>query len=185
MTSRLPVNGGHVAYEVFGTGGRPVVTLPGIGDTRASYRALVPLLVEAGFTVYSMDLRGHGDSDAGFASYTSEDIGDDVVALLEALDLRDAVLVVNSVGGAASCHAALRTDRAGCLVLLSAFISDPPSFGLMRPLLALMFAGFWGCRCGGATGRRCFRPRRPTWRRTRRRCWPTCASRGGWRRCGR
>ena len=89
MTRTIQTAGARVAYETFGMSGPPIVALPGIGDTRASYRALGPLLAQAGYTVYVMDLRGHGDSDLGFPDYSSEAIGDDAVALLETLDLRD------------------------------------------------------------------------------------------------
>jgi pimeloyl-ACP methyl ester carboxylesterase len=150
MTHRLQSAGGHVAYEIVGDDGPPVVALPGIGDTRASYRRLAPLLAAAGHTVYLMDLRGHGESDAGFDSFTSEDIGDDVVALLDALDLYDATLIGNSVGAAAIAHASLQSDRVGRLVLLSGFISDPPNFWAMRPVLGLVFAGFWGVPAWGS-----------------------------------
>ncbi|MEZ4316986.1 MAG: alpha/beta hydrolase [Myxococcota bacterium] len=140
----LQTNGGRVAYETFGSGGIPIVAVLGIGDTRATYRALGPLLAAAGFTFYAMDLRGHGGSDVGFASYRSEDIGDDVVALLDALDLRDAVLLGNSVGAAAIVHASLESDRVGRLVLLSGFVSDPPNFAVLRIVLGLAFAWPWG-----------------------------------------
>ncbi|MFK7930921.1 MAG: alpha/beta fold hydrolase [Myxococcota bacterium] len=144
MTSMLPVNGGSVAYETVGRGGTPILLIPGIGDTRSSYRALVPLLVKAGHTVHSLDLRGHGGSDAAFDSYRSEDIGDDVVALLNALELQDALLVGNSVGAAAIVHASLESERVAGLVLLSGFVSDPPNFGVMRLALQVMFAWPWG-----------------------------------------
>jgi len=144
MTRMLQTRGGRVAYETYGAEGTPIVALPGIGDTRASYRALGPRLADAGYAVFAMDLRGHGQSDAGFASYTSEDIGDDVVALLDALNLRRAVLIGNSIGAAAITHAALRSDRVARLVLLSGFVSDPPMFGLIRSLVLPLFSRPWG-----------------------------------------
>ena len=55
---------------------------PGIGDVRAQYRFLAPALVAAGYRVVLMDLRGLGDSTTGFASYSSDAVGDDMVALL-------------------------------------------------------------------------------------------------------
>lgn len=144
MTNMVRVDEGAVAYETFGEGPVHVVTIPGIGDTRASYRALVPALVDSGHTVHVMDLRGHGESGVGFGSYTAEDIGDDVVGLLDALDVRDAVLLGNSVGAAAIAHASLRSDRIARLVMLSGFVSDPPRFWLVRPLLRFLFAWPWG-----------------------------------------
>ncbi|MBX2802262.1 MAG: alpha/beta hydrolase [Myxococcales bacterium] len=149
MSAAIRVQGRQVAYETFGSGGPQIVALPGIGDTRASYRHLAPLLVQAGFTVHAMDLRGHGESDSGFGSYTSEDIGDDVVALLDELDLQGAILLGNSVGAAASAHASLCSSRVAGFVSLSGFVSDPPYFGLIRPLLSIAFGWPWGVSLWG------------------------------------
>jgi pimeloyl-ACP methyl ester carboxylesterase len=91
-----------------------------------------------------MDLRGHGESKADFSTYTSEDIGDDVVAFLEEADLNDVTILGNSVGAAAAVHASLHSARVGRLVSLSGFVSDPPKFKFMRPMLALTFVRPWG-----------------------------------------
>ena len=42
-----------------------------MGDLRSVYRFLAPALVEARYRVATMDLRGHGDSDATFERYVS------------------------------------------------------------------------------------------------------------------
>src|SRR6478735_9423416 len=56
---------GRIAYDVTGEG--PLVAcLPGMGELRSSYRHNVAALTDAGFRVATMDLRGHGDSDATF-----------------------------------------------------------------------------------------------------------------------
>ena len=61
---------GRVAYEETGAG--PLVVLvPGIGDTRAQYRFLAPVLAEAGYRVVTTDLRGLGESDTGFSDYSA------------------------------------------------------------------------------------------------------------------
>lgn len=133
-----------IAYHSVGTGPSTIVALPAIGDTRSSYRQLAPRLAEAGHRVHVMDLRGHGASPADFSSYTSEDIGDDVALFLEEAGLEDATLIGNSVGAAAVAHAALCSDRVGRIVSLSGFVSDPPNFGLIRPMLSLAFARPWG-----------------------------------------
>ncbi|MFD0784831.1 alpha/beta fold hydrolase, partial [Micromonospora azadirachtae] len=52
--------GGRIAYEVQGAG--PLVVLShGMGENRASWRHLVPLLVAAGYRVAAVDVRGHGE----------------------------------------------------------------------------------------------------------------------------
>ena len=59
---------GRVAYDVEGSGPL-VVCLPAMGELRSSYRHLTPLLVEAGFRVATLDLRGHGDRYARHAGH--------------------------------------------------------------------------------------------------------------------
>ena len=56
---------GRIGYDVTGDGPL-VVCLPGMGELRSSYRFTVPALAAGGFRVATMDLRGHGDSDATF-----------------------------------------------------------------------------------------------------------------------
>jgi len=57
--------GGRIAFERTGEGPL-IVCIPGMGDLRTSYRHTTPALVAAGFSVITMDLRGHGDSDKTF-----------------------------------------------------------------------------------------------------------------------
>lgn len=144
METAAKVTNRGIAFQTFGTGPRVVVALPGIGDMRSSYRRFAPQLAETGHTLHVMDLRGHGGSATDYPSYTSEDIGDDVVAFLEEADLNDVTIVGNSVGAAAAVHAALNSPRVGRIVSLSGFVGDPPRFRLMRPMLALAFARPWG-----------------------------------------
>lgn len=72
-----------IAFDRFGDG-PPVVCIPGLGDTRASYRHLAERLAGAGVAACTLDLRGHGASDVGFGSHSARDIGD-VVALLRSM----------------------------------------------------------------------------------------------------
>lgn len=46
----------------------------GMGDNRAAYRETALLLVTAGSRVAATDLRGHGGSSTGWASYTRTDV---------------------------------------------------------------------------------------------------------------
>ncbi len=149
-TRTLRVPGGTLTYDRHGDAGRPLVCVPGIGDLRSSFRDLAPRLVDAGFVVYVLDLRGHGDSDATFSSYTCADIGDDIAALLVAEDLHDAVLIGNSIAGGAACRAAvLAPERVGALVLLNPFVRDMPAEAWLRPMVPLLFARPWGAWAWG------------------------------------
>ena len=83
--------GGRIGYDVSGEG--PLVILvPGMGDLRTAYRFLAPGLREAGYRVACTDLRGHGASDATFASYGDVETAGDVIALIE--ELKEPALVV-------------------------------------------------------------------------------------------
>ena len=79
-TKFLEVPGGTIAYDDAGSG-RVVICVPSIGDLRAEYRFLRPQLLAAGFRVVTMDIRGHGESSAGFPDYSSPASGSDILAL--------------------------------------------------------------------------------------------------------
>jgi pimeloyl-ACP methyl ester carboxylesterase len=136
---------GRIAYDAVGTGPL-VVCVPGMGELRSVYRRTTPALAAAGFRVVTMDLRGHGDSDATFTSYDDVAAGGDILALIEQLG-GPAVVIGNSMGaGAAAWAGAERPELVSGLVLVGAFVRNPP----MNPLVALAFrammAGPWAPR---------------------------------------
>lgn len=117
---------GRIAYDVTGDGPL-IVALPGMGDIRSVYRFLAPALVDAGYRVATMDLRGHGDSDATFDTYDDVAAGSDALALIEELGGGPAVVVGNSMGaGAAAWAAAERPDLVRALVLVGPFVRNAP-----------------------------------------------------------
>ncbi|WP_326551101.1 alpha/beta fold hydrolase [Micromonospora sp. NBC_01813] len=120
MTQFLNVEAGTIAYDVSGEG--PLVVLAhGMGDSRQAYRFLAPALVQAGYQVATMDLRGHGESSVGWASYTRTAIAGDLVALVRHLG-GPAVLVGHSIaGGAVTIAAAKAPELVTALVELAPF----------------------------------------------------------------
>ena len=114
-----------------------------MGDLRGTYRFLAPSIVDAGFRVAWTDLRGHGDSDASFASYGDVDTAGDIVALVEELG-GPAAVVGNSMGaGAAVLAAADRPELVSRLVLVGPFVRDGKGGPLQRMLLRLLLARPW------------------------------------------
>ena len=96
-----------------------------MGELRSVYRFTVPALVAAGYRVATMDLRGHGDSDATFGRYDDVAAGGDVVALVEHLG-GPAVVIGSSMGaGAAAWAAAERRDLVTGLVLWARSCATP------------------------------------------------------------
>jgi pimeloyl-ACP methyl ester carboxylesterase len=135
----LPVDGGQLAYEVAGSGPL-VLCIPGMGDTRASYRFLAPALVEAGYQVAVVDLRGHGDSSTSFPSYDNDANAADVEALIAHLG-GPAVIIGNSMGAAISVLvAAERPELVGGLVLVGPFVRNGKVSPVMKALMALALA---------------------------------------------
>jgi pimeloyl-ACP methyl ester carboxylesterase len=138
--------GGRLAYEDVGDGPL-VVCLPGLGDLRTEYRFLAPLLVSAGLRVVTLDLRGHGASDASFSDHERASVGDDVVALLRRLDAGRAHLIGTSFGAAAVVWAAAEVpDLVASVTLVGPFVRDVPRPLKERIGLRVLFARPWGVR---------------------------------------
>lgn len=143
QTRYLDRPGGRIAYDVTGRGPL-VVGVPGMGDLRSNFRYLVPALVAAGYRVATMDLRGHGDSDATFDAYDDVAAGTDVLALIEHLGGR-AVVIGNSMGaGAAAWAAAEEPDKIAALVLVGPFVRNPPTSPLKMLMFRLALLRPWG-----------------------------------------
>ncbi|MBQ0903992.1 alpha/beta fold hydrolase [Micromonospora sp. U21] len=137
-TSRVRRDGGHIAYEVHGEG--PLVVFShGMGENRASFRHLVPLLVAAGHRVASVDVRGHGESSVGWPTYAPAEVGADLLAVVRDLDAGPAVLVGSSSSAAAVVFAATAApDLVVGIVQIGAFVGQPKLNPVMRVALALV-----------------------------------------------
>jgi non-heme chloroperoxidase len=100
--------------------GTPVVFLHGVTDSWRSFEPMLPHL-PASIRAIAVTQRGHGDSSRPDA-YRYTDFSADVAALLDALDIRSAVVVGHSMGSLVAQRFALdHPDRTGGLVLLGAF----------------------------------------------------------------
>lgn len=145
LPSLLPVCGGNIAYSSYGTGAETIVLLPGLGDSRDTFRHLAPLLIQAGFRVVTVDLRGQGDSSATFDSYTAADVGADLVALLDHLACPPAIVLGNSLSAAAAVWAAAERPAAiRALILEGPFVRDVPVGCFTAAALKLLLSGPWG-----------------------------------------
>lgn len=135
--------GGRIAYDVTGTGPL-VVCVPGMGDLRQAFRFLVPALAGAGYRVATMDLRGHGDSDATFEAYDDVAAAGDALALIAELG-GPAVIVGNSMGaGAAAWAAAEAPSQVAGVVLVGPFVRNPPSSAIAGLMFRLLLLKPWG-----------------------------------------
>jgi non-heme chloroperoxidase len=87
----------EIYYEDHGTG-QPVVLIHGYPLSGRAWDKQVPVLLEAGHRVITYDRRGFGQSSQPTIGYDYDTFAGDLAALLEHLDLRDAVLVGHSMG---------------------------------------------------------------------------------------
>ncbi len=140
----VPVSDGGAIHAVERGSGPAIVLLHGV---TLGVGVWVHQLAALGAThrVVAIDQRGHGSSVAGTDGYSFERMGEDVVEVLAALEVTDAVLVGHSMGGmialtlAVAGHPGLGR-HVGALVLL-ATAAGPL---LPSPLVRLAAVGVLG-----------------------------------------
>ncbi|MEU4892741.1 alpha/beta hydrolase [Streptomyces sp. NPDC044780] len=115
-------DGTPIYYERHGSG-PAILFVHGSGGHHAAWWQQVAAL-RAEFTVLTLDLRGFGKSGTPSRPHSSppgfdgQDFPGDVVAVLDEADLRDAMLVGQSIGSVAALRAALaRPERVSSVVL--------------------------------------------------------------------
>lgn len=113
---KTKINGIELAYTDTGQG-LPVVFLHAFPLSKAMWAPQVAGLATS-CRVITVDLRGHGESEAPLWRYTIEGFADDINALLDHLDLHHVVLAGLSMGGYV-CFAFYRryADRVKALIL--------------------------------------------------------------------
>ncbi|MDP5062449.1 MAG: alpha/beta hydrolase [Maribacter sp.] len=87
-----------IFYEDYGSG-QPVILIHGWPLSRKSWEQQVWKIVEEGYRCISYDRRGFGTSSSPWDSYDYSALASDLNAIIEELDLKDAVIVGFSMGG--------------------------------------------------------------------------------------
>ncbi len=87
----------EIHYEDHGAG-RPVVLIHGYPLSGRGWDKQARVLLDAGYRVITYDRRGFGQSSQPASGYDYDTFAADLSALLEHLDLRDAVLAGHSMG---------------------------------------------------------------------------------------
>ena len=136
-----PVPGTRLHYRIDGVRGAPVVVLShSLGADLDMWEPQMPALAAA-YCVLRYDTRGHGQSGAPPGPYTIDDLGRDVVALLDHLDVRRVSFCGLSMGGMIGMwlgvHASQRVARL-VLANTSAYFGPP---GPMNERIAAVGAG--------------------------------------------
>ncbi len=144
-TQFLETDGGRVAYEDSQSEGPLTVLISPMGASRSVFRFLTPRLIDAGFRVAAVDLRGHGESTFHFSDYSTAAHSRDVLALVDKLDAGPAFLVGNSYGGGVAVWAAAdQPDAVRGIALVGAFVRKAKMNPAMALFMKLAFAGPWG-----------------------------------------
>jgi non-heme chloroperoxidase len=114
-------DGVSIFYKDWGTG-RPVVFSHGWPLNADSWEAQMLSLASSGFRAIAHDRRGHGRSGQSWDGNEMDAYADDLAALIDALGLRDVVLVGFSTGGGEVARYIGRhgTERVAGAVLVSA-----------------------------------------------------------------
>jgi len=102
----------------------PIVMLHGVTLSVRTWFYQLESLPAAGFRAIAFDHRGHGESVLGEEGHSLENLARDLKTVVEALDLRDAVLVGHSLGGVAvqafvTMFPEIAAERVAGIVLLS------------------------------------------------------------------
>ena len=101
--------------------GRPIILLAAWTFSSNVWGSHIASLNENGFRCVAPDRRGHGRSDAPSSGYDADRLADDLAAVLDQLDLRDAILVAHSMGSIEAVNYLARhgSGRISRLVLLA------------------------------------------------------------------
>ena len=122
ITSKDALTGEEVALDYSDYGqGKPVVLIHGWPLSKEMWEYQVNDLVQAGYRVVKYTRRGFGKSAKPWDSYDYDAFADDLKAIMDELDLKDATLVGFSMGGGEVVRYLSRygSDRVSKAVLIS------------------------------------------------------------------
>jgi len=115
-----PPDSTRIAFDMTGTG-PAIMLLHGGGGSRMDWHETGYVRrLEEEFTVIAMDLRGHGESDkhTNPEYYTTEKMGQDLLAVADACKVERFILCGYSFGGNVGRYLVPRSDRVSKMVML-------------------------------------------------------------------
>jgi non-heme chloroperoxidase len=98
MSTVTTQDGTRIFFKDWGSG-QPVVFSHGWPLSGDAWDAQMLYLGERGYRVIAHDRRGHGRSDQTWSGNDMDTYADDLAAVIEALDLKDVMIVGHSTGG--------------------------------------------------------------------------------------
>ena len=160
------IGGQRLAYTVYGEGPRLVVLLHGLLFNQRMHESLARALAERGHRAVTLDLLGHGESDRPRDKwrYAMPTLGSQVVALLDHLGEREAVVLGTSLGANVALEAAARAPERVRGLVIEMPVLDHALIGCaiaFTPLMIALTAGESGMRAVARAARLVPRRRLP------------------------
>jgi len=144
-TQFLANEDGKLAFDDQGQG-QLVLCLPAGGDTRAEYRFLTPILLNAGYRVVTMDIRGQGETSAYWKDYSYEAMARDVEVLLAHLNAGPAIIMGTSKSaGVAVTVAVNKPELVSKVIMAGPFARTKSKVGSFLTAQILL-SPIWGLR---------------------------------------
>jgi len=92
------VNGINLHYLDWGGEGEVIIFLAGLGNSAHGYDRIAPRFVDQ-FRVLALTRRGHAESDTPESGYDLDTLVEDILAFMDALQVKKAILAGHSFGG--------------------------------------------------------------------------------------
>ena len=165
--------GSRLAYTIYGDGPRTFVLVHALLLSQKMHRPLARALAERGNRVVTLDLLGHGRSDRpqDMTRYSMPFFGQQMIALLDHLEVDEAVLGGTSLGANATLEAAVHAPERVRGMVVEMPVLDNALLGCAIAFTPLMVA----LTFGEPVMRLVARGARTGPQRASARCWPTSA----------
>ena len=110
LENKVNIGNLELSYRNWAPEGRQILMLHGLASNARIWDLLAPILAK-NFSVIAVDQRGHGNSDKPDTGYDFDTVTNDVVGFINALKLKNPIVVGHSWGGSvALCLATQRPD---------------------------------------------------------------------------
>lgn len=120
----IELRGLQFHYREWSKKGTPLIFLHGLASQSHMFDKIAPLLADS-FRVLAFDQRGHGESAKPSGGYDFANVAQDLLALLDALKLKRAIVAGHSWGGNVALYfAAHYPERARGIVLIDGGFLD-------------------------------------------------------------
>ena len=137
----LSEDGVKIAYYEKGSGENTLIFIHGYGCNSKYWWAQLGSF-SSSYRVITLDIAGHGESGRNRDEYSMERFGDDVVAVMDHANVKQAFLIGHSMGGPVAVEAAVKLqNRVKAIIGVDTFhnIARGPASPFLRLVINTMF----------------------------------------------